>query len=350
MNHRAEWLSYVVSAVPGACIALAAGAGFIEENTALVILSISFVGLNVAHMAATWSRVFLDPTYVRGAMLERAWVPAILALGPILGEAVGYGAVLLGAQYYLSLHHAMMQSYGLPRSAQRRSGRILSPFSLRVDQAACLFLPLGAFLYRAHAVCHTYSSAKLLAPPLWLAVVFAAVGIVALIAHVSREVIAHGRGESVDPLGPAVVLSQVFLWTALPLVVDHPGIPLYALASSHYVQYLHFVWKSEHSRPGLVFVPSWLRDRIAPPSKIAYVVALTAFGGFGVVILTLLSILARAAADASGMRPATALPIAPWVAAMIGVNFSHYWLDHRIWRFRPAASNATSNAPLPQAT
>ena len=31
-------------------------------------------------------------------------------------------------------------------------------------------------------------------------------------------------------------------------------------------------------------------------------------------------------------RPETALDLAPWAAAMLGVNLEHYWLDHRIWR------------------
>ncbi|MBK9260926.1 MAG: hypothetical protein IPM54_14045 [Polyangiaceae bacterium] len=349
MNRTGEWLSYVASAIPGACLALAAGAGLIDEMTALVVFSLSFVGLNLAHMAATWSRVYLDPQNMRSAMIERAWLPAILVLGAIFGEAVGYGVALFGAQYYLSLHHAMMQNYGLSRSVQRRSGRVLSPFSLRIDQAACFLLPLGALLYRARAVCHTYSTAPLLAPPLWLVLPIAFAGAVALIAHMAREVIAYRRGENVDPLGSAIIVSQALLWSILPLVIDHPAIPLYALASGHYVQYLYFVWKFERSRPGLALVPSWLRQRIAPPSKFGYLAALTAFGGFGVVILTLISVGVRAMADVNGMRPATALPIPPWAAAMIGVNLAHYWLDHRIWRFRQPASSSGTGAPLPQA-
>ena len=339
---RKEWLCYVASPLPGAFLALAAGAGLVGEVAALYLFSLSFVGLNLAHMAATWSRAYFDARGLREAMLERAVVPALLVVIAIGGEAAGYGAALLGAQYYLSLHHAMMQNYGLSRALQRGAGRRLSPLSLRVDQAACLLLPLGALLYRARAVCHTYSTAPLLAPPLALVIAISILGAIALAAHVAREVLASRRGEPVDPLGPAIVVSQALLWSALPVWIDHPAIPLYALASGHYVQYLYFVWKVERSRPGLGVVPLWLRARFAPPSRLAYLVALTGLGGMVVVVLSLGVVALRAAAEASGARPSGALPIPPWAAAMIGVNLAHYWLDHRIWRVRraPSASDA----------
>ncbi len=344
MSRSTEWVCYVASAFPGAGLALATQAGLIDEKIALVFFSLSFVGLNLAHMAATWSRVYLAPENMKSALLERAWVPGLLVVLAIGGEALGYGAALLGVQYYLSLHHAMMQNYGLARATQRKTGRVLSASSLRIDQAAGFLLPFAALLYRARAVCHIYSTAHLWIPPVWLIAAMAMTGAVALVAYLGREVLAHRRGEKVDPLGPAIVVSQVGLWTILPLVMDHPAIPLYALASGHYVQYLYFVWKVEHTRPGLKVVPPELRKRIAPPSKFAYLAALTSFGGAGVVVLTIVALGARAIAEANGMRPATSLPIAPWAAAMIGVNLAHYWLDHRIWRFKP--NNSSSNAPM----
>jgi len=343
-----EWLCYVASPLPGACLALAMGAGLVGETAALTIFSLSFVGLNLAHMAATWSRAYLDPRGLREALFERAVIPAILVLGALGAEALGYGAALLGTQYYLSLHHAMMQNYGLSRALQRRAGRSPSPLSLRVDQAACLLLPLGALLYRARAVSQTYSTAPLLSPPLALAIAISILGALALVAHVTREILAAWRGEPVDPLGPAIIVSQVLLWTALPLWIEHPAIPLYALASGHYVQYLYFVWRFERARPGLGILPSWLRARIAPPSRIAYLVALTGLGGIVVVLLSLGAVAFRAVAEATGARPAGALPIPPWAAAMIGVNLAHYWLDRRIWRFREAP--LVSAASVPHAT
>lgn len=345
MSSTRDWLCHVASPIPGACLALATHAGWVPENMALGLFALSFVGLNLAHMAATWSRVYLDPQNMKSAMIERAWVPVLLVILAIGGESVGYGAVLLGAQYYLSLHHAMMQNYGLSRTTQRKSGRVLSSFSLRIDQAACFLLPFGALLYRAREVCRTYSTATLWMPPLWLVMVTTTAGGIALFAYVLREILTYLRGERVDPLGPAIIVSQVGLWSLLPLVIDHPAIPLYALASGHYVQYLYFVYNTEASRPGLTLVPTALREHIAPPSKFAYLLALTGLGGVVVVILTLLSLGVREVAEANGLRPATALPIAPWAAAMIGVNLAHYWLDHRIWRFRPKSSNTQSMVP-----
>jgi hypothetical protein len=52
------------------------------------------------------------------------------------------------------------------------------------------------------------------------------------------------------------------------------------------------------------------------------------------LLLTFVSTGLRAAATWMTLRPENALDIPPWAAAMIGVNFEHYWLDHRIWRTR----------------
>lgn len=341
-NVAAEWLCYVASGLPGVLLALAAGAGLIGERTALLVFSLSFVGLNLAHMAATWSRVYLDPGGIRGAVFERAIVPCLLCIGAIGGEAVGYGIALLGLQYYLSLHHAMMQNYGLSRAIQRRSGRHISSRAARLDQAACLLLPLGALAWRARAVCHTYSTAPLAAPPLGLVIALCAAGVLALLGFILREVWAIRAGEPVDPLGPAIVVSGALQWSVLPFLLEHPAIPLYALASGHYIQYLYFVWRFERARPGLSVLPSWLRARVAPPSRFTYVAALVAFGGVIVVLLSLGAVAIRAAAEASGLRPPGVLPLPPWAAAMIGVNLAHYWLDHRIWRLRapPSAPRA----------
>jgi hypothetical protein len=61
-------------------------------------------------------------------------------------------------------------------------------------------------------------------------------------------------------------------------------------------------------------------------------------GGAVTVLLTLVSAGFRAAAVGMQLRPESALDLAPWAAAMIGVNLEHYWLDHRIWRTRVAAA------------
>lgn len=347
---RTEWVCHVASTIPGAGLALAAHAGLISEPVALALFSFSFVGLNLAHMAATWSRVYLDPRNVKSALIERGWIPAFLVMVAICGEAIGYGAALLGAQYYLSLHHAMMQNYGLSRNVQRRSGRILSPLSLRIDQAACFLLPLGALLYRAREVCRTYSTATLWSPPQSLILAVVSAGAIAILLLFGREIMAHRRGERVDVLGPAIILSQATMWTVLPLVINHPAIPLYALASGHYVQYLYFVWKFEAAHPGLSVVPPNVRHHVAPPSKLAYFLALTGFGGVIVVLLTILALGTRAFAEANGWRPTNALPIPPWAAAMIGVNLAHYWLDHRIWRSKPAAKTGIEALSAPQPT
>lgn len=332
-----DWLAYVWGTVPGAAIAFGAAAGVIPETVALALLALSFVGLNVAHMAATWSRVWLEPSGWRSHAVERLAVPALLLVGPVALEAVGYGAALLGLQYYLSAHHAAMQNYGLLRWSQRRAGRSLALPGLWLDQAACLLPILGAVVWRAHAVAREYGSAPLLTPPEPLAIALAAAGGAALLGWLAREALAWRAGEPVAPLGVGVVVAHASIWGALIVAVPHPMIPLYALASGHYVQYLTFVWRVEEARPGLSAVPSPLRRLMAPPARLRWLAAMVAIGGGGVLLLTFLSVGLRALAGAAGLG-AGALDIPPWAAAMLGVNLSHYWLDHRIWRAPRAAA------------
>src|SRR5262249_18361427 len=77
-----------------------------------------------------------------------------------------------------------------------------------------------------------------------------------------------------------------------------------------------------------------LRERIAPPSGLAYLAALGAFGAVVVVALSLAVVALRRLVGPAGAPSHDVIP--PWMAAMIGVNFAHYWLDSRIWR-RPRA-------------
>ena len=55
--------------------------------------------------------------------------------------------------------------------------------------------------------------------------------------------------------------------------------------------------------------------------------------------LTFASAGLRTLATSMQLRPESALDLAPWAAAMLGINLEHYWLDHRIWRTpRPAVA------------
>lgn len=337
-NRREEWLCYVAGTIPGAALAFAASARLVPERLALAVFAVSFVGLNLAHMAATWSRVYVAPGVARVAPVERLVVPSVLLFGALSAEAVGWGAFLLVVQFYLSLHHATLQTYGIVRSTQRRAGRVIGPGAARLDQAACLLLPMGALTYRARVVCTTYAGAILPPPPRWLAVGALAAGVVALGAFLAREALAARRGEPVESLSIAVVLATNIVWTSLLLGIAHPTLPLYALASSHYVQYLYFVWRYEQAKPVLGALPAPVRERMAPPHAVGYLLGLTAVGGAVVALLTVASVGLRAVASELALRPAAALAIPPWAAAMIGVNLSHYWLDHRIWRSPRAAA------------
>jgi hypothetical protein len=305
-------------------------AGAIPESAAMALFALSFVGLNLMHMGATWARVYVRPSW-RERPLERLAVPVALATFALCYEAVGGGAFLLAAQYFLSFHHAIMQNYGLLRVSQRRSRRDIDP---RLDLAACLLLPGAALLYRAGAVSDRYSGALLPSFPASLIWTMALMGVVALVGFAWREWRAYRGGEHVDPIGAGIVFGPNLLWSAMLVGIPHPAAPLYALASGHYAQYLYFVWHVQERDPP-ERTPSRIGARVRlalRSSRVRYLACLLVMGGAVAFLLTLATSGLRVAATAMALRPEGALDVAPWAAAMIGVNFEHYWLDHRIWR------------------
>jgi hypothetical protein len=322
-----EWVAYVWSSVPGVALAVAA-ATVIPEQAALAVFAVSFVGLNLMHMGATWARVYVRPSW-RSHPVERLAVPLALGAFAVAYEAVGGGAVLLALQYFLSFHHALMQNYGLVRASQRRTARSVDP---RLDLAACLLLPGAALLHRAGAVCDQYAGAALPSVPAAPVQIMAVGGALALLGFAWREWRAHRRGERVDLIGVGILFGTNLLWSALLVGDPHPAMPLYALASGHYVQYLYFVWHAE-AREASAGSPIGVRLRLQA-SRLRYVALLLAMGGAVILLLTFVSAGLRTAATSMMLRPETALDIPPWAAAMIGVNLQHYWLDHRIWRTR----------------
>jgi hypothetical protein len=335
-----EWMAFVWSSVPGAALAVACAAGAIPEAVAMPLFALSFVGLNLMHMGATWTRVYVRPSW-RQRPFERLAVPVALAAFALCYEAVGGGASLLAAQYFLSFHHAIMQNYGLLRTSQRRTRRDIDP---RLDLAACLLLPGAALLYRAGAVSNRYSGALLPAFPTALTGAIAIAGVAALLAFAWREWRDHRNGARVDPIGPGIVLGPNLLWSAMLVASPDPATPLYALASGHYVQYLYFVWHVQQRDPAEAPSPQMgarVRRELRA-SRLRYVAGLLLMGGGVTLLLTFAVSGLRAAAGAMMLRPADALAVAPWAAAMIGVNFEHYWLDRRIWRSRRVAATPTA--------
>jgi threonine/homoserine/homoserine lactone efflux protein len=323
-------MAFVWSSVPGAALAVECAAGAISETVAMALFALSFVGLNLMHMGATWARVYVRPGW-RDRPLERLAVPIGLGVFALCYEAVGGGANLLTAQYFFSFHHAIMQNYGLVRASQRRSRRDVDP---RLDMAACLLLPGAALLYRAGRVSESFSGTLLPTFPTALIHVMAIAGGAALLALAWREWRAHRNGERIDPIGPGIVFGTNLLWSGMLVSLSHPATPLYALASGHYAQYLYFVWHVQERDPAEAPSPgigARLRRELRS-SRLRYLVGLLALAGGVTLVLTFVVGGLRAAAGAMMWRPADALDMAPWAAAMLGINLEHYWLDHRIWR------------------
>lgn len=324
-----EWAAFVWSSVPGVALATLAVAGLVPESVALGLFAISFVGLNLMHMSATWARVYVRPGW-RSHPVERLAIPAALAVFALSFEAVGGGALLLALQYFLSFHHALMQNYGLLRVSQRRTGRSVD---VRLDMAACLLLPGAALLYRAGMVCDRYSGAALPSVPAELVGAMAVAGVVALAAFGWREWRCYREGHDVDPIGIGLLFGTNLMWSAVLVANPHPAMPLYALASGHYAQYLYFVRgvevrdRSAASGNFRAHLQATLRS-----SWMRYLLTLLVMGGAVTLLFTFASAGLRATADWMLLRPAGALDIPAWAAAMIGVNLQHYWLDRRIWR------------------
>ena len=330
LGDRNEWMAYVWSSVPGAVLAASAALGWVPENVALMLFAVSFVGFNLMHMGATWARVYVRPGWQNNPV-ERLVVPLALAAFALGFEALGGGALLLALQYYLSFHHGLMQNYGLVRQSQRRDQRVLDP---RIDLAACTLLPIAALSYRATVVNNVYSGAKVPALPIALIAAVALLGGGALLAFAVREWRSYRADQPVDLIGVGIMFGTNLLWSALLVADPHPAMPLYALASGHYAQYLYFVWRLER-REGVagdnVGVSS-LFLRQVQTSPLRYLAGLLILAGGVTLFATMASGALRALAVSMELRPQGALAIPPWAAAMIGINLQHYWLDHRIWR------------------
>ncbi|MEI8255940.1 MAG: hypothetical protein WCJ30_09740 [Deltaproteobacteria bacterium] len=342
----AAWAALVLGSTPGVVLAVLGAGHVLSDRVVVAVFSLSFVALNMMHMAATWSVVYLESESWRNARVERVVVPLLIVVAVLTVEASGGAVALLGVQYYLSLHHAVLQNYGIVRSRQRRAGRNVSGRGMWLDMAACGLGPMAALTYRAHAVSGVYNGAPLWKPPLWLAVGLAAGGMLALVAWLVREARALRAGEWVDPLSIGLLVVTSGTWIALLLCIRSPALPFYALASGHYVQYLYFVWQYQHRPNSFNALPARLRELVAPPARWSYFASLMAFGGSVTLGLTVVAVGVRALAWSAGLRPPGAFAAPPWVAAMLAINLQHYWLDHRIWR----APRAHPSAPATMTT
>ena len=330
----------ILGILPGAGIATLVAIGALDPNLALLLFIPSYAILNLMHMAATWTRVYLAPGYANARPFERWAIPIGLAGLSLVGEAMGGAIWLFALQYYLSIHHGAMQNYGIVRASQRARGRTLSAAALRLDQAACLLPLMAALTYRVRAVSAIYDTAPMPHPPDALVWALAAAAAVAVVALVLRETLAVARKEAVDLLGVGVTLGVTGTWVGLIVLIEHPAIPFFAIASGHYVQYLWIATRTERGRAGsLRALPDRIAAWVSPAQSSArYLLFLAAFGALGLGVVSVFALVARTLAEQLELRPANAFALAPWGAAMLAVNLHHYWLDHRVWRSAPASA------------
>lgn len=342
VDDRVGWAALVLGSGPGALLVLATLNGAVSERVALLAFAPSFVVLNLTHMAAAWARAYLGEPLAPARRLELVAFPAAAGLVALGAEAVGGAVLVLGVQYYLSIHHAVMQNYGVLRASQRGAGRALTPAAARLDLLACTLPVMAALVARARRV-HVYNLAPLATPPAGLALALAVAAGVALVALGVREWRAARRGVALDLTGLGLVYGTGLLWSALLVTVRHPALPIYALASGHYVQHLWFVRRAEQGAPGaLRALPDAWRRHASPDRALGYLALLGALGAGVTVALSLAAVGLRGLASSLGLRAAGGLELPPWGAAMLAINLHHYALEHRLWRAPTAKAAATA--------
>ncbi|HJV22941.1 MAG TPA: hypothetical protein VJ570_09590 [Holophagaceae bacterium] len=117
-----------------AVVALGSATGRLAEPLPLGLWLVLVVGVDVAHVHATWLRTYLDPREVRSHPWRYLLVPALAYLG---GVAVHqFGALpFWRALAYLAVFHFIRQQAGWISLYQREEARS-SAWDRRLDQAA----------------------------------------------------------------------------------------------------------------------------------------------------------------------------------------------------------------------
>jgi hypothetical protein len=298
----------------------------VPESIALGLFAISFVGLNLMHMGATWTRVYVRPGW-RINPRERLLVPAGLAAFALCFEAIGGGALLLALQYFLSFHHALMQNYGLARASQRRSGRDVTRASISL-----------------HARCRARHCCTEQAPYAGSTRALGSRFRCRRSADRRRRVLARSARSPGEwrayRAGPPSTRSR---WSFAARTrcgppssweIQIPPSLLYALASGHYAQYIYC------PRRGDALDGHWRRTRAGVrasmhrPSRHQNIARSSCRRSRCCSRSPPRACGRRRCRRACARRCAAITP----AAAMIGVNYEHYWLDRRIWRTpRPAS-------------
>ena len=303
----------------------------IPERVALALFAVSFVGLNLMHMAATWARVYVRPSWRshrsnawryrsrwrasrwpdKPSEVERCCSPSSTSeLPPRLDAELRAGSRLPAANR--PLRRTRLDLAALPACCPARRCSIGGRRMRSVCRSAAA---VGANVARADDVGRRRIG----------------VGGVRL----ARVALASPRRTSIRS-GIGILLGHEFgSGPALLVGNPHPAMPLYALASGRCAQYLYFVWHAEarETSDGLVHRSGCVCNTGCARRGTAVHRAPLGDGRRGDVAPHVrVCRIALGRSTSMTLRPENALDIPPWAAAMIGVNLEHYWLDHRIWR------------------
>jgi hypothetical protein len=292
--------------------------------------------LDGPHLAATFTRTYLDPTWLRehralglGSLL--LLTPGFVAFGAAkaLGSPLPYDLFLLFATIW-AFHHAVRQHYGILAIYQRHARP--SPRERRID-TGMLYLSywglIGVFLFG-----HPKSRLVLQLPetlPPWGHALLVAAGAAlgaALVAYVGYAILRARRGA--DPRPMLFLLLPVVAQQAFGLFVVGAAEPLIARPSDpeQYFLAVAVVGGTVHGMQYLGIVVAANRRRAtAPLGQRPWIL-------YGVLVAA--SILYMAVNLTRGASPWTLFASGTdqarlFLALYWGIFFHHYYIDQKIW-------------------
>lgn len=284
---------------------------------------------NGPHLASTWSRVYMDGNE-RWKRPIHYWVmPALIAAFVVTMQLRTWTndgpRVIRSILFYWAAWHFVMQSWGILRIYQRRSGDT----DARVAQLERVLLWLTALypmLARLRTGPWSLLGAEIYHPhiPLLLVQGLAAALASAAIAYIVVMVVRARRGTAIHWIRPALIASS-FVGFLVPFVLmKSNGTAAFASASAwHAFQYMGVVWFFNRNKwkggvdRNAPFI-SWLSQ---PGRAPLYFMGMLAAVG---VFYAIASIGAQ-----FKYNPDTWASLV-WLSLTLG----HYWLDGVIWKLR----------------
>lgn len=290
-----------------------------------IIIAVVAIVSNGPHLAATWTRVYLDARERR----ERPWsyigVPVLIAVGVVAtGTWAPYGfRLVITGLIGWAIWHFAAQCYGLLRIYQKKSGEA-PRFAHRLEGWLVFAFGWSGLLWRlAYGRTWVFGRKVLFpTPPDWLVW-----GVMAFVAGLVIALVVDRLRPGIRAGWPRIAfLASVAMGFWVPFMLIRNGTAAFAAAAAwHGLQYIGIVWLYNLRRfggrpiePGARIV-GWVSQ---PGRGWAYMLLLWGLAGvvYGFVELTAVATKAVFADVA----------VFTWTSLTLG----HYWIDGLIWKMR----------------